>query len=449
MKRTIALLFCLLLMASTLAGCIIDDDKNSDKGEEILVESGGEFNVSVPSSVGNIIVKVQLPNTPRYESGAPIILEVGTFFTSNVPFYNTVSDILDEGFVYVTYIWPGTEERDSGMASEGEYDHGGVQCLSGLAGVIRYATGQITDSDGYSLADRAMISVNQTNVGLYAFSHPGIAMTNVLAKHGDTLGNLGWIVGRENPTVDTISSMEIGYWNGKNEATHNPLYSYPESYSPTELSLNYSLIKWNATWNEDGGDPGRPYWDLNENDILDYSDHVLSYQVPTFYGKRTYSMAMTQALLDSGTADPWPNDVNTVETVNKIWPERMTVNNYPEIKNNLPDLKVMLLFSDSDHVQVANDSPHIHQAWDGFHHGASLWVRLNPDAEYSSHFGVVEGTEHDANTSPSNWSNAYQWGHSSNYTIRTFPLIAISEMADRQHFGNWNNDLETYLLDGI
>ena len=40
-------------------------------------------------------------------------------------------------------------------------------------------------------------------------------------------------------------------------------------------------------------------------------------------------MSLTKALFDSGTANPWPNDVSSVEEVNSIWPERMTVENYP------------------------------------------------------------------------------------------------------------------------
>ena len=452
MKNGLIFFIVGIIIFSSCVGCFGENNdlggcENCENIDEVVkFGANSTFYVNIPSNIGNISVKVQLPNEPRYEGGAPIVIEVGTFFTSNVPYYNTIPEIINYGFVYLTFIWPGTEDRFSNESSEGVYDYGGINCLEGLASIIKYANGISKDNEGYYLFEKIEMKINQSNVGMYAFSHPGIVMTNVLAKFGNEIGDIDWVVGRENPTTDTISSMEIGYWKTNTEDIQNPIYSYPESYSSTELDLNYSLIRWNSTWDLDGGDPGRPYWDLNENEILDENDHVLSYKVPTFNGKRTYSMKLTSALLESGTANPWPNDVSTVEEVNSIWPERITVESYPEIGEKIPNLKVMLLFGEKDHVQVTKDRPHIHQAWDGFFHGASLWVRLNPDSAYSDFFGVLNSSELPANFAPNNWSKAENWGHSSEYNIKKFPIIALTEMADRCNFNNWNDNLDEYLL---
>ena len=46
------------------------------------------------------------------------------------------------------------------------------------------------------------------------------------------------------------------------------------------------------------------------------------------------------------------------------------------------NMKVMLVFAQNDHAQVAQDKPHIHQLYQGFRFEARLWVRLNPDRVY-------------------------------------------------------------------
>ena len=75
--------------------------------------------------------------------------------------------------------------------------------------MIRFASGAIPDADGNYISDWSAVPLLTDNVGLYAFSHPGIAATNVLALYGDEL-SVAYFVGRENPTVPALSAMELG-----------------------------------------------------------------------------------------------------------------------------------------------------------------------------------------------------------------------------------------------
>ena len=58
----------------------------------------------------------------------------------------------------------------------------------------------------------------------------GIAATNVLAMYGASLSHVKYFVGRENPTEDMLSAMDIGYFEGIIPVS-NSLYVYPDDYS--------------------------------------------------------------------------------------------------------------------------------------------------------------------------------------------------------------------------
>jgi len=170
--------------------------------------------------------------------------------------------------------------------------------------------------------------------------------------------------------------------------------------------------------------------------------------------KRYYSMALTQALLDNGalTLENWPEDLATPAEAQAAWPYRMTVANYPLLASSTPQLKVMLTFAKQDHVHPAPDKPHIHMAYDGFHDGAGLWVRLNADASYVGQvkpdYPLAAFPDNDANTQPANWLNAASWAHPmiGGGTRNEVGLAAVAEMADRVREGNWDANLNEVLV---
>jgi hypothetical protein len=178
------------------------------------------------------------------------------------------------------------------------------------------------------------------------------------------------------------------------------------------------------------------------------------------WDKRYYSISVTQALLDSGalTSQIWPNDLATPEETRKHWPSRTTVEAYPLLRSSVPDLKVMLVFSEDDNAVPATDKPHIHQAYEGFGDAADLWVRLNPDQAYVKYlqkkFLKGPATPYNyleilANAQPDDWSNAQAMGYP--YEPRLIalmvPLAAVTEMIDRTQDDNWDVDLDNVLFD--
>ncbi|MBL91347.1 MAG: hypothetical protein CMH56_05985 [Myxococcales bacterium] len=186
-----------------------------------------------------IAIKITYPEQARYDDGAPVVVNVSTFFTNNFGFYKDL-DAEKIGAIHISYLWPGKADDTVDAVSDGENDYGGENAIAALRDVIRFAAGSIDDENGVNISEMSEITPLLDNLGLWAFSHPGLAAVNVMASHGDTFPSLKYFVGRENPTVDTIASVEVGYWEGDTPVV-NPSYSYPESYSPLAITMDYSL----------------------------------------------------------------------------------------------------------------------------------------------------------------------------------------------------------------
>jgi hypothetical protein len=436
----------ILLLLLFLVGCtsLCDENKDGiiDEREFELCESNYIVTQIETEENGKIAVAIGIPYELRYGDKAPVVVVAKTWFVEK---YNDeesgfISDYnpVDVGAIAVTYIWPGKYDKITGVVSEGEYDFGGEDSLAALRDTIRFASGEIPDIKGDYLHDLVEVEVLYDNVGLFASSHAGVVATNVMAYFGEDLQSLKYFIGRENPTMDEMYALEIGHFDDSREKVLNPYYDYL-GYTSTSIDVDYSNVTWVDL--EDGGRPA-------------FGDYVLDYKGPQINGKWYFSRALTHALEDNGAFEEWPDDIATVEEVDSFWPYRITVNNYDEIGEKLPDLKVMLIFASYDHVQAPADKPHIRQAYDGFHETASLWTRLNIDLSYVQseiHSSALEGfPDNDANSEPDSWYlESEDWGFASKLngesTAKTVPLAGIAEMADRVYYDNWDNNLDGVL----
>ena len=412
------------LLAPLLMGAAMADDASSMGGTVTFIESAG---------IGRIAVCIQEPESPRYAEGAPIIVNVSGFFTASSGFaFEWDADAV--GVIYITYLWPGQRDNRTGYASEGVFDYGGPDCLAALRDVIRFATGEMTDVSGRVLQDIVSVPPAHDVCGVYAFSHSGIAATNVLALHGEELSRVAFFVGRENPTTDALYPLETGHWGDDGRAVVNPFYD-PSGYTPTSVDIDYTTVYWCE-------EVGRPAFRVAHG-----MDYVCSAKHPKMWGKDYWSTALLQALLNNGalTRETWPKSLATPDEAVEQWSFRTTVHNYARLAAVLPDLKVMLVFAADDHVQTAIDKPHIHQAYDGFRKTAGLWVRLNPDRAYVETFlgSAAALPDNPANAEPSDWQTIRAWGYRTPPLSlnKQVPLAAVAEMCDRTFFNAWMDDV--------
>ncbi len=387
-----------------------------------------------------VAVRIEVPKMPRYQEGAPVVVEVSTWFVFFTGFHR-VNETTRIGAITVSYMWPERQDPGSGAVSEGVYDYGGPISLVVLRDVVRFASGQIPDIDGFTLDELIGMTPLFNNVGLFASSHSGVVATNVLAHHGSVLDRVQYLVGRENPTRDEMYPLELGYFDDQQNPVFNSFYDEAD-YSPTDLTVDYSTVG----WYDDGISLPRPCFGAKDT----LSEHILYHErFPRLYGKRTYSRRLTQALLDNGalTLENWPEDLSTPQETQLYWPFRTTVNNYTQFKTETPNLKVMLVFGKDDHVQAAISKPHIHQAWDGFRFGGDLWVRMNPDLAYVQSINPsyqANFPDNDANAEPLDWFQIRQWGFPVGPGTREDVWLAsVAEMADRIYTDCWDANLDS------
>lgn len=405
------------------------------------------------AEVGRVAVRIDVPEAPRYGDSAPIVVAASTWFVDKynldeTPFH-LVYNPVDIGAVSISHLWPGKNDPETGIASDGTYDYGGPDSLAALRDTIRFALGEIPDIRGAYLHELIDVEPLYDNVGLFASSHAGVVATNVMAYHGETFPGLKYFVGRENPTMAEMYPLEIGHFDELHRPIYNPYYDHA-GYTPTSISVDYSTLDWirNVAYPE-----GRPVFRVPGSD-----DYALDDKGPNIDGVRWFSHALTQALLDNGALDlsGWPSDLATPQQTAEFWPYRITVHNYAAIGEKLPELRVLLPFAALDHVQASPDKPHIRQAYDGFRKTAGLWTRLNCDLSYvqseiHSRASLADGfPDNDANTEPADWfSEAGAWGFADTLagqmTARTVPLAGVAEMADRVRADSWAPNLDTVL----
>jgi hypothetical protein len=411
--------------------------------------SGRVETTYIESEGTNIAVMVASPQAQRYVEGAGVVLVVSPIFTEADGFM-TDPDLTSLGLIQVSYLWPGKTDPETGVRSDGEFDYGGEQSIKVLRDVIRFAAGRMADRNGRYIVAMTSIPPLTDEFGLYAFAGAGIAAVNVLSLYGDQFQGLQYYVGNENPTVDTISCLEVGYYNEADQPVYNPFYLYPSGYSSTALMLNFANLRWDPTYTDNRAQAvGRPYLDLDGSGSISTGDYVFDGQIPVMFGKRYYSAALTQALLDNGalSLDTWPADLAKPQEADQAWSFRQSPGRFAVMQNNnvVQDLKVMLVFARNDHAQVAQDKPHVHQAYQGFRFEARLWVRLNPDWVYVQSLIPKAGLEfpdNPANTQPTDWAQIEDYAYpNQGQARRLVPLAAVSEMADRAHAGRWDENL--------
>ena len=76
--------------------------------------------------------------------------------------------------------------------------------------------------------------------------------------------------------------------------------------------------------------------------------------------------------------ETWPADIADPIACDLFWSWRDATRFYDALASDLPSLHCLLVFNEADHVQAADEHPHIQQAYDHLRAG-TIWSRLNPD----------------------------------------------------------------------
>jgi len=367
----------------------------------------GQIDVRVESDScgpgGELGVRIFAPEAAaaHFPEGAPVAVHVagGTSYGG----IKTAHTVGLEGFIEISYYMPGT--GPPGEGSDGVFDTRGQLCIDALRDVLRFALGELTDADGWTLQELTEANVLYANVGVVPSSNGGPLTLATLAQYGLLVSGLSWYCGFENPTCSQCVMPDAG--PGVNDVGELPEgYELIRYVNPAYggvhiggLYIDYSTLAHDPfpliedhdmLYLERGG--------LDRFDVIDFpgggytADISLDGEIGPgedwgfgFWrvdDKRYYSQQVIDAVWDQVVFTPGsePAWLPTKAEGAAFWQLRDATYHYAEAAAKLPDLKALLVGTVVDHVQSAPNHPHLWQAWHGWKNGG-VWIKLNPSPE--------------------------------------------------------------------
>ncbi|MBU0532657.1 hypothetical protein KKB44_04140 [Candidatus Micrarchaeota archaeon] len=453
----------LFLIASTflISGCFLFPDSSSNQStSQNNTVTATVVDIRLPSSStgdGALAVRIHFPNNTRYDGGAPVVIWVPGGYDGGGINHELAPELDDT--IIITLLFPGTKDNWSGLSSDGIYDYRGENSILAIKDVILYAAGEKTDSLGRTIDDVANVSVLHDDIGLIGVSNGGNIIIAVPAFYGNELnGHLRYVIQWETPVSSQIANRDFGrIWlkpaTGQGDY-FNPRYS---AYGPLVLGSNYSDLTYNPNYqyytvfHDGNGDDqyttvqiaGKDIPDLNGNGKLELDeDFPLDYYPggdngSILFYSRPVTYAMESMNIFNGS---WPSHFATPEQADEYWDMRESVVLYDDAIANMPDLEVMILTGEVDHVQSSYDKFNIRQAFDGLIKANVSWVQINPSRNYLVSINPLYSSRNDLpNNEP--YKPPTNWKDFSSYTIPGdifkgfYQSAAVWQMADRAYNG--------------
>jgi dienelactone hydrolase len=382
-----------------------------------------DASIPSPATQGGIAVAVLVPEKPRYEDGAPVVVRVVPAMSPNPVSRRDVLGLTGLGFVVVEMAYPGGDD----------FDQGGPKCKRAVADVFKFAMGRKTDARRNTIAQISPVPVLRRIVGAIGMSHGGNSIVTTLEDYPDELRNLAFYVSYESPagtSKDALGdSVLVDYGgvlhdpNPREDADGNglPWDDGRNPYYRPGKGLDFSKLKWDPTaffkapmmqaeatgvlfldGNGNGkydtipppeSKPEVPEGralgflptDTNRNGRADRDeDFPFRFHRGRFGErfKKVYSVSVTRAAATSVFQKAFPPDIATVDEAREYWSQRDMTAGFERLSPALADLLVCIYAGRQDHVQAATDYPHIRAQYDGLRRAGIKWVRLNPDPEY-------------------------------------------------------------------
>ncbi|MFQ5492336.1 MAG: hypothetical protein ACE5GE_16620 [Phycisphaerae bacterium] len=335
----------------------------------------------------------------RFGEGAPVVVVVPGGHRPSLAADETDDDVIravQRGFIHVSFSMPGTLDEETGRGTGGAYDYRGPTCQRALADTILFALGRLADTDGKSITDHVSFA-KVDNVGVVGLSNGGNLVLTTLAAHGSELDSLGWLVTWESPIGDQYVTVELG-----SGTTLNPYYT-PGTSTTTAAPWPGmgDALAFDATQTVELEDPatrlattvtGALFLDQDGDGSLDAGEFPFS---PvggpgTTVGSRHLPKGYTSVELAELVADNaerlfpegmpvWLADLDEVKS---YWADRDGSLAIGIVTKALPELSLLALATEQDHVQSQPDHPHVRSLVNGWLEAGGGWVRLNPDAGY-------------------------------------------------------------------
>ena len=408
-----------------------------------------------------LVVRIYPPleGSVRHDEGPPVVLRIpGGIDPGALPPPEWVATVGRFGMIVVAFTFPGGRAYGEEF-SGGTYDFRGEDSILAAQDVLRYASGELADSEGLLLTDQ-FPEAWVDNLGIFGSSHGGNMSLQVLARGGAELPPVRWFVAYEPPLGDQFVTAELNsfpyYEPGTCSLTACPVEDYT-----LVLRFDPELTTVANDWSDEPDFyAGQFYLDLDHNAQADLPEESMcvGHTGPDADGESRlhYSTELTYLLFSEGAsvfgeaaAPPW---LATPSESNAYWALRDGSSVLAEVHDAFPDLMVIHSNAVDDHGSQLEDYPHTRAHVHGWLEAGHEFVRLNPDASY---LALVTGM--DEAEFPDNLVGAsVPWPDTAelmvpevgeNVTIQTTLFVAAAmELADRHAIGDRSRDLDGILL---
>ena len=345
------------------------------------------------------------PTATAYKDGAPVIVSAIPSQHINMTLDSRANSFFSPelGVVEVQPIYPSWQCQ--GHTTSGEHDSGGEQSALALKEAVRFATGEITTVDGWTLSQVAELPVCNQKVVVLAGSSGGITATLTLSKWATELSDKVYgFAAYESPSLPEFASGVTGaIWMDPNEEVdadgngwtwddgRNPDYRIGDC-DLEDCTLDLSTLAWDPTRNLldvwqahfDGETPkGVFYLDRNGNGELDLSatglldmdgdgaidkdeDYsLLAFEDDDHEGEPNvlyYVPQVLEAAIEADLMGPgpsWPAHLAPPDTSTAFWAERHMASQATTIAAAYRDwFRVSVIYTAIDHAQALASRPH-------------------------------------------------------------------------------------------
>ncbi len=404
---------------------------------------------SEASDATGIYVRFSIPSNPRYTCGAPIVIYMnGGWGASGM--LGSMFTMANYGFIVVEFNYPGG--GSGAQKSGGVFDNRGPNCMKAAKDVIRFALGQTTDKyDKFLGHSTGSVVPLYDNLGIIGGSNGGCNLLAVLGLYTSQLSQVKWVSFFESPIGNEMLTADPGKPYGS-VVSINRNYAYNDSTG----IYNWALLRYardtSVFISGNTSIKGLFYFDMNGNNLfnrgVDY-DLVGKYDAatPGATKKLYYSVPVIEKGIEYGIyppPSPMVYHANLLETKN-YWYIISSEHFIDSFMNEIPDLKVLFMVRDIDHITSAPDHPEVIIAWNKFSNNGCSWFRVNSDKSYIEY---ITGTslplapDNNANIAVDHMNIRNMIMPGNIFTNRYFNHYASTlEMADRVMNSDWSYNL--------
>lgn len=394
-----------------------DDLCRAEHLPDAIEDGARTLGVQVPDDAGGSVhAEVRWPEDPGGEDGWPIVLVLhGAWDPVGTPVDRSTMRVdVGRGLVDIHLDLPGNG------GTTGTNDRRGAASRAAVATVLGWAAGDRLDSGGCALPDRVP-RADPDSLYVLGSSNGGNLAVATLADPMLSLPHVAGLVTWETPAGPPFTNVELGA---------DPTVYTPGTCAHTASSGIVCEMPGERLV-ETSGDSPVLCFDLDGDGGCDANDVVVRGAEDPATGLVMLSPGLVEAATAKGLALVGYADA---ETALAWWAERDAARLAGALVAARPELPVMLLASEVDHVQTLADHPHVFGLGEALQGAGAAWTRLNPGRDWLAGLGEENAPNAPLRLADPRGALVPEEAEEPATALLT---AAILELSDRRRTGDW------------